>query len=75
VVPCKKGHPHTSEASRNVCEFKYAERRVARVVARGPKAPHEPVIYNPPIRVQMGNISVVVFRTAKRRERNGGWLW
>ena len=63
--PCKKGHPHNTQRGMERCNLKYADRRVKRDLDRGPPI-YKGVKYEPPLVLDMGGISVLMFYSAVR---------
>ena len=65
MYPCNKGHPHNTEQGMKRCDIKYIDRRIQRMINRGPPI-YKAVVHDPPIVVDKGGIAVVVFRSAVR---------
>lgn len=65
MFPCGKGHPHNTVAGKERCDLKYADRRIERQIKKGPPI-YAPVIHDPPLVLDDGPVTVVVFRSATR---------
>ena len=62
--PCRKGHNHNTIEGKDRCDLKYADKRIARILAKGPPIYRE-IVYNPAKIVKKGIIQVAIFRTAE----------
>ena len=62
--PCRKGHNHNTIEGANRCDLKYADKRIARILAKGPPI-YKAVVNDPAKIVKKGNIEVAIFRTAE----------
>lgn len=64
MYPCGKGHPHNTPEGRDRCDLKYADKRIQRLLNKGPLL-YEKIIYDPPKKTCKGGIEVVVFQEGK----------
>jgi hypothetical protein len=65
MYPCGKGHPHNTAEGMTRCNSKYADKRIKRIVDRGPPI-YKKIKYDPPITVDKGGIPVVMYYSAVR---------
>ncbi len=59
--PCRKGHIHTSEAARDACHLRQAERRMKRLLGSGPIRAAEALRHFPARVERRGPFEVAVF--------------
>jgi hypothetical protein len=59
--PCRKGHPHNTVGGMKRCDAKYADKRVARIVARGPRI-YRKIIHSPAKVVDKGFIQIYIYQ-------------
>jgi hypothetical protein len=62
--PCLKGHPHNTIEGMKRCNLKYADKRVARIVARGPII-YRKIVHRPAKIVDKGFIRVYIYQEAE----------
>jgi hypothetical protein len=59
--PCQKGHSHNTHEGRDRCDLKYAEKRMQRLLNKGPII-YKKIVHDPPKKACKGIIEVIVFQ-------------
>ena len=64
--PCQKGHPHNTPEGRDRCDLIYADKRMQRILNKGPPI-YEKKVYDPAKQIDNGIIKVYIFQEGEMK--------